>query len=290
MKKKTLTIALALAFAIPALAAPAKDNPNQDFTGTPVTVEKTDSEVKISITNVADRGLPDVSIWSNDVRVASYSEIGKGKTVTHVINVNTNLVGTQTFDIVVWTRLGNKNFQDILFADTVVVDVKGYVSFNANGGVFSSGAEYTAWEAYSWNEEIVFPEEPTREGYTFVGWTTQWNSNLLLPGITYADLVGGNNTMTSESIWAQWEENPVVPPTDWIALIRAAINETLNGRPIQDIVVPYNGGTAIILTIDGVEYIFASNGAVNSTKSLVIEGVLYKIVPRGNGTFEVEGG
>jgi len=286
MKKKTWMIALALAFSIPALASTAKDNPNQDFTGTPVTVETTDSEVKITIQNVADRGLPDVSIWSNGVRVASYAEIGKGKTVTHVINVNTNLVGIQTFDIVVWTRLGNKNFQDILFADTAVVEVKGYVSFRANGGVFSSGLDYTGWEAYSWDEEIVFPaNNPTRDGYVFVGWATQWSSDLLLPGITYADLVGGNNTMTSESIWAQWE--PVPPTTDWVAIITAAINEALDGRPIQSIVDTNNNGTSISLSIDGETYVFTSNGAVNSTKSLVIEGVLYKISPQGNGGFSV---
>jgi len=286
MKKKTLIIALALAVAVPALAAPAKHNPNQDFTGTPVTVETTASEVKITITNIADRGLPDVTIWSNGVRVASYSEIGKGKTVTHTIGVNTNLVGIQTFDIVVWTRKGNKNFEDILLEETAVVNVKGYVSFRANGGLFSSGLDYTGWEAYSWNEVIAFPEEPVRDGYIFVGWTTQWNDALLNPGITYEELVGGNNTMTSESIWAKWEPIPP-PPGPTVETIRAAINAALNGGPIQNIVVPYNGGTAIILTIDGEEYIFASNGAVNSDKSLVINGVRYTINVRGNGTFDV---
>jgi|GEM_PF-2657779 len=288
MKKTTFIVALALAVALPALAAPARNNPNQNFSGTPVTIETLGSEVKLSITNVANRGLPDVTVWTNDVLVASYSEIAKGQTVTHVIDVNTNLVGTQSFDIVVWTRLGNKNFQDILFADTAVVDVKGYVGFYANGGVFSSGLDYSGWEAYGWNEEIVFPEEPTREGYTFVGWATQWSNELLLPGITYAELVGGNNTVTSESIWAQWEEEVTAKtPAEWVADFKAAINAALNGGPIQDIIVPHNGGTAIFLTVDGETYVFTSNGSVNSDKSLILEGGRYIINVRGNGTFDV---
>ena len=288
MKKKTLAVALTLVLALPALATPEKDNPNQDFSGTPVTIETTDSEVKISITNVEDRGLPDVSIWANDVLVASYAEIGKGKTVTHVIDVDTSLVGAQTFDIVVWTRLGNANFQDILFADTAVVDVKGSVCFYANGGVFSSGSEYTDCDAYGWNEEIVFPEAPVREGYIFVGWATQGDNALLLPGITYAELVGGDNTVTSESIWAQWEEEVTTKtPEEWVADITTAINAAIGSGPIQNIVVPYNGGTAIILTIDGQEYVFTSNGSVNSDKSLVLDGGRYIINIRGNGTFAI---
>ncbi|MCL2486167.1 MAG: hypothetical protein FWE86_01025 [Oscillospiraceae bacterium] len=135
MKKViSLAIVLTLVFvmAVPAFAAPAKDNKNQDFTGTPVDVVVdasdpiyVDDAVQIVITvhNIADRGLPQLGIWVNGVRVAFFDEVGKGKCVSHVIDVDTSEAGPRSFDVVVWTRLGNKNFEDILYAGTTVVDV-----------------------------------------------------------------------------------------------------------------------------------------------------------------------
>ena len=113
-------------------AAPAKDNKNQDFTGTPVdVVVSTDEtifvgdEVTITITveNIADRGLPQLSIWVNGEQVAFWNEVGKGKTAGYEIDVDTSKTGEQSFDIVVWTRLGNKNFQDILYSGTTEITV-----------------------------------------------------------------------------------------------------------------------------------------------------------------------
>ena len=125
-----LVLTMLFALAIPAMAAPAKDNANQDFTGTPVTVNapdevlvNEDAQVIVTVTNVADRGLPDVTIWVNSVCVKSYSEIGKGKSVEIVIDVDTAEAGVQAFDVVVWTRLGNKNFQDKLYEGTTTIAV-----------------------------------------------------------------------------------------------------------------------------------------------------------------------
>jgi len=136
--QKIISILLAFAlvagcFAVMPLtsnAAPAKDNKNQDFTGTPVDVVAPEevlvgeeAKITIAVENIANRGMPQVGIWVNGVRVAYTDEIGKGKSFDYTIDVDTSTDGEQSFAIVVWTRLGNPNFQDILFDKTVVVTV-----------------------------------------------------------------------------------------------------------------------------------------------------------------------
>jgi len=130
MMRTILTVAFVMAFAVSAFAAPAKDNANQDFTGTPVTVTAPESvlvgdaaSVTISIQNVADRGLPQVAFFVNGVQVAYFDEIAKGTSKSFTFDVNTAAAGAQSFEIVVWTRKGNKNFEDILYSETTTITV-----------------------------------------------------------------------------------------------------------------------------------------------------------------------
>ena len=206
-----LTMAIALAFSASALAAPAKDNPNQDFTGTPIAVAAPESvlvdgtaQVALNIKNIKDRGMPEVSIWVNDVKVQSYSEIGKGKTVEYVFDVDTAVVGTQTFDIVVWTRLGNKNFQDQLYVGTTTINV-------------------------------VAPEPETKT------------------------------------------------VDEWIADLNGAIEAALVDGALE-VISGYGGKnqTAIVLTIDGVDYTFVGGNGIRSDKYCEIDGVIYVLNTNGN--------
>ena len=129
--KKIFTIALVLvltlAFSVPVLA---DANENQDFTGTPVTVDAPESvlvgesaQIVISVENIADRGLPQVSIWINGEEVAFYEEIHKAETTEFVWDVDTGTAGEQDFAIAVWTRIDNVNFAAELYAGTVTVKV-----------------------------------------------------------------------------------------------------------------------------------------------------------------------
>jgi hypothetical protein len=116
-------------FAVVAPAiADAGYNENQDFEGTPVIVTASaesvyvdeEAQITISVENIADRGLPDVSIWVNNVRVAFYSDIGKGKIVAFTYDVDTSVADTFEFAIEVWTRLDNKNFEALLLGDETI--------------------------------------------------------------------------------------------------------------------------------------------------------------------------
>jgi hypothetical protein len=127
-KKQVVSILLLLALvtgcfaAMPQTSTAAPGNGNQDFTGTPVSVAVTTSyalideeaQIVITVENMAERGLPDVSIWINNARVKLYSDIGKGKSIEFVFDVDTSKAGEFDFDIEVWTRKGNKNFEAIL--------------------------------------------------------------------------------------------------------------------------------------------------------------------------------
>ncbi|MDR0492849.1 MAG: hypothetical protein LBH74_04325 [Nitrososphaerota archaeon] len=114
----------------PAIATPLKYNPNQDFTDTEVTVDAPesvfvgdDAQITITVENTADRGLPQVSIWVDGTRVAFYSEIAKGASVSYSFALNTAEAGEQNFDIEVWTRKSNVNYADLLNEGTVTIEV-----------------------------------------------------------------------------------------------------------------------------------------------------------------------
>jgi len=136
MKRKILAVLLCvtiglIAMMAPTWAAPAKDNANQNFTGTPVVVDAPGSvlvgeaaQIVITVTDVAARGLPQVSIWVNGGQVAFWSEIKKGGVVQFIIDdIDTSAAGNIDFEIAVWTRLGNKNFEDALYCDITTIAV-----------------------------------------------------------------------------------------------------------------------------------------------------------------------
>ncbi|MCL2122267.1 MAG: hypothetical protein FWH28_08485 [Clostridiales bacterium] len=127
--KKIITIALVLVLTL-VFSAPVLANENQDFTGTPVTVSAPESvlvgesaQIVISVENIADRGLPQLSIWINGEEMAFYEEIHKAETIEFVWDIDTDATGEQTFAISVWTRIGNVNFAAELYAGTVTVNV-----------------------------------------------------------------------------------------------------------------------------------------------------------------------
>ena len=154
MKKfLVILLALTLVFALSA-AAMANAEDNQDFTGTLVTVAAPESvlvaeeaTITITVENVADRGLPQVSVWVNGEQVEFYNEIGKGKSVEYTVPVDTSEAGLQAFEVVVWTRLGNQNWAQELYKGTKIVEVQqpkseGEIAAELLGGL--SDAEITA--------------------------------------------------------------------------------------------------------------------------------------------------
>ena len=296
MKKQILVAilvaALILALTISAIAKPAKDNDNQDFSGTSVVVTAPESvlmeeeaQILINLDNLAkDRGLPQVSIWVNGSQVAYYAEVAKGATVAYVIDVNTAEAGLNDFVIEVWTRLGNKNFQDLLYGDTITVEViepDFYVAY------MDADTVYLGWTAVKWNDRIPVPADPVKEGYIFIGWKTQWSDELLeVDGLTYAQLVKGNRTMTSESIWAVWEELSDLLPKDYLKDI-----------PLEDILnaVVRQGNVLKLVFPDGKEFILKTGVSNLNVDGEVDLGDGYWIVFNfkgnlnpNNSTFRVE--
>ena len=79
------------------------------------------------------------------------------------------------------------------------------VTYFANGGSFASTGEETMSGSSYWYNEILYPEDPVRDGYIFIGWFTQ-NDIEVARGTTYCELVDGDSDLLSESIWAKWEE------------------------------------------------------------------------------------
>jgi len=126
--------------AIPVMAVPAKNNPNQDF-GEPNTKTTYDLPwgyydddfsiylengiipgfsipvgkliyIPISITNDTNRACPQLSIWINDELVAFWGSVGKGETVKYVIEVDTSEVCKYMYFVEIWTRKDNLNYKD----------------------------------------------------------------------------------------------------------------------------------------------------------------------------------
>ncbi|MDR3053053.1 MAG: hypothetical protein LBU48_04255 [Coriobacteriales bacterium] len=140
MKKHTklllslaLTFVMVFAFAAPAMAAPNDNaNQNQDFSQStvvrvavpeaPVYVGE-HAQITVWVENGADRGLPQASIYVNGQEYAYWDEIRKGDTAALAFAIDTTQAGTQSFTIEVWTRLGNTNFQQLLYSDTITVEV-----------------------------------------------------------------------------------------------------------------------------------------------------------------------
>jgi len=121
-----------LAACITLLPITANANPDNQNIKATVTVEPIatkvfvgeETQITITITNdQVDRGIPQVSIRVNEKQVYFYENLRKGETVTYCFDVNTNEAGDQIFDIAVWTRLGNKNFEQTLHAEKITIEV-----------------------------------------------------------------------------------------------------------------------------------------------------------------------
>ena len=88
-------------------------------------VGMTDCWIEVTLHNISGRAIPDVTVWSNEVPVElgrdslgkpfySYS-LSDDETKTFRIAVDTSEAGTIEYAIDVWTRLGNKNWQDLFY-------------------------------------------------------------------------------------------------------------------------------------------------------------------------------
>jgi hypothetical protein len=133
--KKIFTLLFAVmfifSFSSQSFATIEKDNENQDFQDTSVSVNAplsvlvgNDAKIIITVDNdKRDRGLPQLSILVNDTRVAYYEEIAKGSSVEYVLIIDTSIPGKLEYNVEIWTRLGNKNYEDLLFSDTIEIEI-----------------------------------------------------------------------------------------------------------------------------------------------------------------------
>ena len=81
------------------------------------------------------------------------------------------------------------------------------VRYDANGGTFPTNGGVDAYwsEEVQWTQSGLLPVHiPVREGYEFLGWKSELG---MIPtnDMTYEELVGGNVTVTSFTMLAQWE-------------------------------------------------------------------------------------
>jgi hypothetical protein len=124
----TFTLVITMLFAL-AISASAS---NQDFIsrsavsieGSATTVSAGESAyIDITVANLADRGMPDVSIWINGSRFGRPVDIAKGGALVSQYAINTDTDGVLTFDVEVWTRINNKNFAQLLSSKTITIEV-----------------------------------------------------------------------------------------------------------------------------------------------------------------------
>ena len=90
------------------------------------------------------------------------------------------------------------------------------VTFNTNGGSSINPI------VVSYNEKIIKPADPTRTGFTFVGWTTTLNGNILWNF--------DNDTVTQNIVlYAKWNENkpPPLPPSIVVTIIDGTKRRTI---------------------------------------------------------------
>ena len=84
------------------------------------------------------------------------------------------------------------------------------LTYDANGGTNAPASETKQVEKGKSATFTVSTQEPTRENYTFKGWSTEKNA-------ATAEFIGGNSITTSQNttLYAVWEEDntPIEPPT-----------------------------------------------------------------------------
>ena len=107
------------------------------------------------------------------------------------------------------------------------------LTYDANGGTGAPGPETQKVEIGKSATFTVSTTEPTRENYTFKGWSTNKNA-------TTAEFIGGNSITISQNttLYAVWEENnepqPETPPAKPDP--RPSVTPTIDGLTGVDVV------------------------------------------------------
>ena len=149
------------------------------------------------------------------------------------------------------------------------------VKYNSNGG---SGTMANSTHTYGVSKTLS-ANAFTREGYTFLGWST--NSNALTADFTNEQ---GVSNLTSENdgvvnLYAVWKINIYTVNV-------VALNGTINGDTTKEI--EYNGSDSFSLTASDTGYDDATYYCDNATPSLVNNSNLIISDVKGNATCVVE--
>lgn len=130
------------------------------------------------------------------------------------------------------------------------------ITFNTDGGTVITDIKVL-------NDEIVkLPESPTKDGYTFIGWTDS-NGNIVTPGTKFTK----DTTLT-----AKWVSNDAETIT--------AVFDTDGGNKINDILI--EKGTIILLPVEPIKggYLFIAwldeNGNFISNNMIVSNNITLK--------------
>ena len=125
------------------------------------------------------------------------------------------------------------------------------VTFDTNGGKWADGTN-TDKVVSAVNGKATQPEEPTRDGYKFMGWAAT-------AGATEADADILKNITEAKEVFAVWKDNKA-PVIDNIG-----DQTVIEGQPITEITVTTDDPTATVTVKDlptGVQY---SNGKISGT-------------------------
>jgi hypothetical protein len=162
--------------------------------------------VTITVTNdnvEVDRGIPQVAIIVNNEQVAFYDNIGKGETQTTEIPVNTDISGPVSFDIAVWSRIGNSQFEQKLFSGKAEIIVEAPAPKTPNDWLadFNNALENALVGVTNPTDILVTLPGNNRgiiltiddKEYTFIGGKgTNADRFLVIEGITYMINYSGN--------------------------------------------------------------------------------------------------
>jgi len=129
----------------------------------------------------------------------------------------------------------NPNFWNVTWTGTKTIyavwQANPYtVNYDTNGGVPASIDSTTV--AYD-NAGLLPPEEPTRDGYTFAGWTSDEATGTIETTVTsstpYSALVA-DDSVTAVTLQAQWEPVKVIGPIEQVTIECVFLPPTQNGR------------------------------------------------------------
>ena len=116
------------------------------------------------------------------------------------VNATANVEGSEPYSC-------SKNFY-LVYKEAAPQTRDITLTYDANGGSGAPGPETKKVEIGKSATFTVSATEPTRENYTFKGWSTNKNA-------TTAEFIGGNSITISQNttLYAVWEENNPTPPT-----------------------------------------------------------------------------